>query len=106
MKRILILLLLGLTAHAAEPRRWGVRLAMSNEGAPAIGADYLLPVTPYLQFLSSIDSSAGDNGPWVSAGLALRIPLGDEHGIVLAGGIASVAGEHRSESKRVLAPDL
>ena len=109
MKRVLmILLFLGFTAnaYAQEPRGLGLRLGVSNEGAPDIGADYLLPLATYLYFLPSVDSRVGDQGPWLSADLAVRIPVWTDHAIFLGGGIASVAGEYRGDSQRVLASEF
>ena len=106
LRIVLVLLLLpcATAAYSEERSGWAIRFGMSNEGAPLVGGDYTIPLTKYLQLMPSVDASAGEDEPWLGLNAVLRIPIAREYAVSLAGGLASVDGDHRSESGRVLAP--
>lgn len=95
-------------AQDATPRhRWGVRLGMSNEGAPVAGGELVWRASRYLEIIPAVESSSGDNGPWIGVDVLFRIPLwSEDHALSIGAGLVSVAGEFRADSDRVIAPEV
>ena len=104
---VFLILVSATAAYSQEEEErtgWAIRFGMSNEGAPVVGGDYAIPLTKYLHLMPSVDASAGEDEPWLGLNAVLRIPIAREYAVSLAGGLASVDGDRRYESGRVLAP--
>lgn len=78
---------------------------MSNEGALLAGVEYVAKINQYLAVVPSVESSSGENGPWIAADAVVRIPIGRDRGVWIGGGVVSIVGERRSDDDRLIAPE-